>query len=71
MTTERRLRLVKVIVQAVFVEDDGEYLHELVTDPVEVAAAEWPSFPGCRFEELRAQTERDLQRPRPELPESH
>jgi hypothetical protein len=61
-----RLRLVKVLVQAVFVEDDGEHLQELVTDPVEVAATEWLSFPAGRFEDLRAQAELDLQRRGPD-----
>ena len=65
MTAPSRLRLVKVLVQAVFVEDDGVHLQELVTDPVEVAAAEWLSFPAGRFEELRAQAEIDLQGPKP------
>jgi hypothetical protein len=61
MITNRRLRLLKVVVQAVFVADDGEYLHELVADPVEVAAAEWVSFPTGRFEELRVLAEVNLQ----------
>lgn len=39
-----RLRLLKVIVQPVFVEDDGENLTERPTDAKAIAAAEWPEF---------------------------
>ena len=53
-----RLRLLKVVCQAVFVLDDGESLTELVTEPVTVQAEEWPSFASERFvagaAELRA-----------------
>lgn len=56
-----KLRLLKVIVQPVFVVDDGEGLVEHVTQPVEVPAAEWPGFAAGRFaegfEQLRAQVE--------------
>ena len=56
----RRLRLLKVVVQPVFVIEgpDGE-LEELRAEPVEVGAREWPTFATGRFEEgtraLRAQ----------------
>ena len=56
-----RLRLLKVIVQPVFVLDDGEHLVEQVADPVAVPAAEWPTYPNQgfsqAFEMLRAQLE--------------
>lgn len=55
----KRLRLLKVIVQPVFVLDDGEELTELTTDPVIVAARDWPDYPKTTFLEsvadLRAQ----------------
>lgn len=57
----KTLRLLKVIVQPVFVVDDGENLVEQPAQPVEVAAAEWPTFAAGRFaqgfEELRQQVE--------------
>jgi hypothetical protein len=57
----RKLRLLKVIVQPVFVVDDGEQLVELRADPVEVSGREWPTFPEGRFQEgveaLRRQVE--------------
>lgn len=39
-----RLRLLKVIVQPVFVLDDGETLTEQVADPFTVTAAGWREF---------------------------
>lgn len=44
------LRLLKVIVQPIFVEDDGENLTERITEPQAIPAAEWPQFVE-RFEE--------------------
>lgn len=44
-----RLRLVKVIVQPVFVLDDGENVTELEHGPVAIPAAEWASYSGERF----------------------
>lgn len=40
------LRLVKVIVQPMLVEDDGEHLKEVVAKPVTVDAADWPDYPA-------------------------
>lgn len=47
----KRLRLLKVIVQPVFVLDDGEELTELTTDPVIVAARDWPDYANTTFAE--------------------
>lgn len=47
----KRLRLLKVIVQPVFVLDDGEELTELTTDPVIVAARDWPDYANTTFVE--------------------
>jgi hypothetical protein len=38
------MRLLKVIVQPVFVEEDGEYLRERVTEAQAIAASEWAQF---------------------------
>jgi hypothetical protein len=56
-----KLRLLKLIIQPVFVVDDGEGLTELTAEPVVVAAQDWPDYPrkGFQdsFEKLRAQVE--------------
>lgn len=44
-----KLRLLKVIVQPVFVVDDGETLTEQATEPVVVAAKDWPDYPKTGF----------------------
>lgn len=48
-----RLRLLKVIIQPVFVLDDGESLIEKPADPVTVNPADLDAFP----ESLRAQVD--------------
>lgn len=59
----KKLRLLKVIVQPVFVVDDGQQLVEQAADPVVVSPAEWPTFATTAFvdgmEELQAQLEAD------------
>ena len=45
----KRLRLVKVIVQPVFVLDDGENVTELDHPPVAIPASEWPTYSSDRF----------------------
>jgi hypothetical protein len=52
----KRLRLVKVVCQPVFVVDDGESLAEQVAQPIEVGAADWPGI-VARLEADRAQHE--------------
>ena len=44
-----RLRLLKVIVQPVFVIDDDEVLIERVADTVVVAAIDWPTYASTVF----------------------
>lgn len=46
-----RLRLLKVVVQPVFVMDDGEQLHEHPAQPVAVSPADWPTFATTTFVE--------------------
>lgn len=58
----RRLRLLKVVVQPVFVLDDDDLgLTEHVAQPVDVPAHEWPNYATDRFaasyEALRIQVE--------------
>lgn len=43
------VRLVKVIVQPVFVLDDGETITEVTHEAVTIPAAEWPTYSGERF----------------------
>jgi hypothetical protein len=45
----RRLRLVKVLVQPVFVLDDGENVTEIEHPAIVIPAAEWPTYSGERF----------------------
>ncbi len=60
------LRLLKVIVQPVFVLDDGETLTEHVAEPVVVPAADWPTYPMTGYAEafaaLQAQVEAQTSR---------
>lgn len=44
-----KLRLVKVIVQPVFVLDDGETITEVDHQPIVIPAAEWPTYSSERF----------------------
>ncbi len=44
-----RLRLLKVMVQPVFVLDDGEQLTEMSAQPVAVPPADWPTFATTKF----------------------
>jgi hypothetical protein len=44
-----KLRLLKVVVQPVFLLDDGETLTELQHPPTAIPAAEWPSYSNERF----------------------
>lgn len=45
----KRLRLVKVIVQPVFVLDDGDTIQEVEHDPIAIPAADWPAYSNERF----------------------
>jgi hypothetical protein len=44
-----RLRLVKVLVQPVFLLDDGETMTEIEHPVTAIPAAEWPTYSGERF----------------------
>ena len=59
----KKLRLLKVNVQPVFVIDDGETLSEQAAQPVTVSAEDWPTYPTegfARAEEiLKHQVEDD------------
>ena len=55
-----RLRLLKAVVQLVFVEDDGHTLTERVTDPVVVPAHLWPTWAAEEYPALLEQLQDDL-----------
>lgn len=58
----KRLRLLKVIVQPVFVVDDpDEGLSELIAQPIEVPAPEWPTFATGRFAEATAELRANIE----------
>ena len=44
-----KLRLVKVLVQPVFVLDDGETITEIEHGSIAIPAAEWPTYSAERF----------------------
>lgn len=46
---EQRARLLVVRVQPHFVVDDGEHLHAIVGQAVEIPAAQWAEFGGSAF----------------------
>ncbi len=53
------LRLVKVIVQPVFILDHGTHVSEVDHPPVVIPAEEWPAYSSERFpSEVRAWQER-------------
>ncbi|MFL5781797.1 MAG: hypothetical protein ACJ760_10835 [Thermoleophilaceae bacterium] len=58
--SQKRLRLVKVVVQPHFVIDDGDQLEERIGEPVQVPAAEWPEYPR-RLDALVAELESALE----------
>jgi hypothetical protein len=55
-----RLRLVKVVVQATFVLDDGDSLTEQLAAPVTVSAAEWPTYASETFPKQVAELEQQM-----------
>lgn len=56
----KRLRLVKVIVQPVFVLDDGDTIQEMPHPPIEIPAADWPTYSSERFPREVAEWEERL-----------
>lgn len=51
MTDNVRARLLKVVVQPVFVIDDGDQLDEVTGAPVSVTGREWRDFAQTSFSE--------------------
>ena len=47
----RKLKLLKAIIQPVFILDKGEHLHEYNIDPVSIAASNWKLFAEEGFNE--------------------
>jgi hypothetical protein len=58
---KRRLRLLKVIVQPVFVVDDGETLSEVNAQPLVVGAAEWDEWATSGFDEAFETLRREVE----------
>lgn len=54
------VRLLKVVVQPVFVVDDGENLHEVEVQPIKLTAQQWPSFSKLGIEEAKRLVEESL-----------
>jgi hypothetical protein len=57
----RKLRLLKVLVQPVFVLDDGNALTELPADPIVVSAEEWPTYPSEGFAQAFATLQAEIE----------
>lgn len=64
----KRLRLVKVLVQPVFVIDDGDTLEETMVEPETVTAADWPAYADVLAEKA-ALTEASLNAPADDDPD--
>lgn len=45
----KRIRLIKVVVQPVFVVDDGEHITEIEHPAIMIPAADWPKYSNERF----------------------
>lgn len=58
----KKLRLLKVTVQPVYVIDDGESLNEAQTQPIVISPADWPDYPAT-LEAQRAEQEKALNEP--------
>lgn len=63
-----RLRLLKAVVQLVFVIDDDENLVERVAEPVVVPAGQWPSWASEEYPALFAQLQHELDEQQPPEP---
>jgi hypothetical protein len=64
--TAPRLRLVKVIVQPVFVLDYATHLQDVVEAPKEIAAEAWPTYSGEQFPRELAEAQAALDARDPE-----
>lgn len=56
----KRIRLLKAVVQLVFVVDDDDNLIERVAEPVVVPAGQWPSWATDQYPALLAQLQQEL-----------
>lgn len=61
----KRLRLVKVLVQPVFVLDDGDTVSEVDHPAIAIAAADWPTYSGERFPREAAEWEERINAEKP------
>jgi hypothetical protein len=63
-----KLRLLKVVCQAVFVIDDGTTLTETAAEPVVVSAAEWPTYATGAFVDAMSRLQDQVERPNDDRP---
>jgi hypothetical protein len=68
-----KLRLVKVLVQPVFVLDHGTHLQDFVEQPKEISAKDWPRYSGEQFPRELAEAQaaldvQDTESPAPSAP---
>ena len=61
----KKARLIKVLVQPVFVIDDGENIEEVEHPVVVIPAQEWPMYSGSRFQREVKAWEAELNQPVP------
>lgn len=59
-----KLKLVKVLVQPIFVVDHGDYCDAVDHPAIEVHAKDWPTYPTTGFAELVSSAEKELAQPR-------
>lgn len=55
-----RLRLLKMVVQPVFVADDGEFLTEQIVDAITIPASGWQEFVTTGLAESTARLQESL-----------
>jgi len=60
---KKTVRLVKVLVQPVFVIDNGDTLEEVEHPMVAIPATEWPEYSNKRFPREVAEWEHQLNEP--------
>jgi hypothetical protein len=57
----KRLRLVKILVQAVVMIDDGDELAEAQTPPFTVSPSAWPTFATTEFAAAFAEWQKEVE----------
>ncbi len=57
---EKKIRLIKVLVQPVVVIDDGTNLEEVEHPAIAIPAEEWPTYSSERFPREMVEWEKDI-----------